>query len=448
MTRICHISAIKISPNRQRREFHPVALQELVESIQKNGLFHPLGVRSEGDQLILVHGERRLRAITDIYDLGGRFKFEGKELAEGLVPYSTLGELNELEREEAELAENIHRTDLTWQERASATARLAALRGSQAAAVGEPAPTVAAISEEVRGSSEGVHHDATRKELIIAKHLDKPEVKEAKTLADAWKALKKKEEKEQNIKLAAAVGKTFTADVHRLFNADSREWLKEAAGERFDVIITDPPYGMGADEFGDSGGKAAGAHDYTDTEEYARECYSSLVAHAYRLGKVQSHLYCFCDLDLFHWLRQEFARFEWWVHRTPLIWHKPHAARVPWPQHGPQRKYELILYAVKGKRPVTHIASDVIEVKADENLGHAAQKPVALYSELLRRSCRPGDSVLDPFAGSCPIFPAAHQLQLTATAVEADAAAYAVGFRRLEALKTPTNPIDPLEGLL
>jgi uncharacterized protein YqeY len=46
---------------------------------------------------------------------------------------------------------------------------------------------------EVRGSSEGVHHDATRKELIVARFLDNPDVKAAKSVDEAFKVLKRVE---------------------------------------------------------------------------------------------------------------------------------------------------------------------------------------------------------------------------------------------------------------
>jgi len=48
--------------------------------------------------------------------------------------------------------------------------------------------------------------------------------------------------------------------------------------EVFDVILTDPPYGMGADEFGDSGGLTEGAHAYKDDEEYFFTHHASICA--------------------------------------------------------------------------------------------------------------------------------------------------------------------------
>ena len=130
-----------------------------------------------------------------------------------------------------------------------------------------------------------------------------------------------------------------------------------------------------------------------------------------------------------------FEEGGWSVFRTPLIWYKRNGMRAPWPEYGPQRKYETILYATKGKRPVLKKAGDVLDYPPDINLGHAAQKPVALFEDLLRRSCHPGDTVLDPFAGTGTIFPAAHVLKCRATGVELDQASYGIAVKRLEQLK-------------
>ena len=57
--------------------------------------------------------------------------------------------------------------------------------------------------------------------------------------------------------------------------------------------------------------------------------------------------------------------------------------RAPWPENGPQRKWECCLYAVKGKKAVLKMAADLVTYNPDANLGHAAQKPVALFQDLL-----------------------------------------------------------------
>lgn len=446
------LDAIHISENRQRRTFVQKELNDLAESIKATGLLQPLVLRKEaaeigpnqsvgnpgvaGFRFVLVSGERRLRAIADIYDLGGSFKHDNTPVPAGEVPYTELGELDELEREEAEYDENAKRKDLTWQENAAATLRLQKLRAAKAARDGTPAPTVAVIAEERRGSSEGIHHENTRREIIVAQHFDKPEVRDAPDLKTAFKALKRIEETERNTQLARAVGATFTAAIHTLINADAREWLVAAPAEHFDVILTDPPYGMGADEFGDSGGMAPTAgHHYKDSYDMWKQLMAVFAEQSFRVAKPDAHLYCFCDFDRFHELKGLLEFEGWEVHRTPIIWHKPNGMRLPWVDYGPQRKYEMILYAKVGRKPVNKIFPDLVSYPADENLGHAAQKPVALLRDLLSRSARPGDKVLDPFAGTCGLAEAAHELKCAATCVELAESSYGIGLKRLEKLK-------------
>ena len=429
------LSAVTVSPNRQRRQFDAVKLQEFKSGIEKRGLLHPIVLRVEGEGYVLVAGERRLRVISDLADLDTQIRHDGQLVPLGFIPYTLLEDLDELAAEEAELEENTHRSDLTWQEQASAHARLKTLRDKQAAGRGDSPPTVAELAVEIRGSGEGVHQATVRRELIVARHLNDPEVAGAKSADEAWKILKKKDEAKKNQELGAAVGRTFTADVHRAIHGDSLEWMAACPAEQYDVILTDPPYGMGADEFGDSGGLAAGAHGYEDSNENATRCYEVLATEGFRVAKAQAHLYAFCDQDMFPFLKVVFHQAGWQVVRTMLIWHKPSAMRAPWPEHGPQRKYETLLYAVKGKRPVTKMAPDLFAFPPDSNLGHAAQKPVALFQHLLERSVRPGDSILDPFMGSGPIFPAAHALKCRATGIEMSQTSYGIAVKRIEELK-------------
>lgn len=439
---ILPIDQIKISPNRQRREFDPEALQQLADSIDKNGLLQALVVRpDEEGGWFLVCGERRLRAVRDyLLPIGGSLRYGGEVLVDGFMPANPIYELSELAAEEAELEENIRRVDLSWQERAAATARLSSLRSKQALSVQGTAPTVAEISLEVRGSSEGIHHEETRREILISKHLGNPVVATAKSLGDAWKALKREESLQRNAELAVTVGRTFTADLHTAHNEDSLLWMVNAPANQFDVILTDPPYGMGADEFGDSGGKVpVEGHGYKDDADNFERIFSIFVWQSFRLAKSQAHLYVFCDIDHFTRLRGMFTVAGWDVFRTPLIWHKPNGNRAPWPSNGPHRKYEIILYAMKGKKNVTKLFPDLVSYNSDDNLGHSAQKPISLFLDLLKRSVKPGDKVFDPFAGTGTIFPAAHELKCTAVGIEQDTASYGIALERLKRLKADEN---------
>ena len=440
------LAEIRISPDRQRRLFDAARLHEFADNIQQRGLLHPILLREVAGQFVLVAGERRLRAVTDLAGLGGQIRHDSQEVPLGQIPYTLITELDPLAYEEAELDENIHRESLTWQERAAAHSRLKALREAQALSAGTAPPSTASIALEVRGSAEGIHQETTRREIIVAAHLHNPEVAGAKSVDEAFKILKKQESSAKNRELGALVGRTFTADLHTLLNEDSLAWMEAAPAEQFDCLLTDPPYGMNADEFGDSGGLAAGAHGYEDSGENLARIIPVLARASLRITKPQAHAYVFCDLDHFHWIRGEFAAAGWWCFRTPLVWYKRGGMRAPWPEHGPQRKYEVILYAVKGKRPVLRMAADVLDYLPDTNLGHSAQKPVALFKDLHTRTCLPGNAVFDPFAGSGTIFEAAHDLKCRATGIESDQASFGIMVERVKRLKVQ-GELDLAVGL-
>jgi DNA modification methylase/ParB-like chromosome segregation protein Spo0J len=443
MLKFIPVDKILVAPNRQRKVFDESKNTELVESLQHGevGLQNALVIRTEGkgknEAYYLISGERRLRAIRDIYSLGGALKYLGQSVSDGLAPCVDVGDISTLARMEAELEENILRVDLTWQERAAATNSLWELRKAQAERDGKSAPTVVQLAAEVTATKAQLsgQYDGpaarVRREAILANHLDDPDVMKAKTSKEAFDILKKKETRAKNAELAKTVGASFSSTLHQLHNADCLVWMSTAPADQYAVILTDPPYGMGADEFGDSGGATAGAHGYDDSEEVLYDIMKEFPKLSYRLAAPDAHMYLFCDLDQFHYIKQELENAGWRVFRTPLIWSKPSGFRAPWPNKGPHRTYETILYAMKGNRETNRMGNDVLEFGVDKNVGHNAQKPVALFTELLARSARPGDKVLDPFCGSGTIFAAADSLQCYATGIELDDSFYGLAAKRL-----------------
>jgi DNA modification methylase len=401
-------------------------------------------VREEEDKtLTLVAGERRMRAITDLWMLGGTFKYNDEPVPEGMIPYVTLGQLSPLEAEEAELEENLHRKDLTWQESAAAKAKLHRIRSAQAQAEGR-IHTVADTAMELKGRSNGSFQENLRKDIIVSRHLDNPEVAKAKTADEAFKILKRQEIAQKNVELAKTAGKTFNSSIHQVHNTDCLSWMTASDPEQFDVILTDPPYGMGADSFGDGGGGrlANNTHQYKDDYESWKALMLQWCPLAFKVAKAQAHAYVFCDIANFHELGQMMKAAGWYVFRTPFICTKPGSGRVPLPDEGPRRQYEVLLYAIKGHKKTTAIYSDVITTTADAGLQHGAQKPVALFENLLQRSVRPGDTVLDSFAGSGTILPAAHRFQCKAVAIEMNPEYYGICLKRAQNLDAETAAIQ------
>jgi DNA modification methylase len=423
---------LAVPPDRQRQVVDGPSVVELSDSIARIGLIHPIVIQTLDGKPTLIAGYRRLKALEFLWAKGQEVKCGTRQFPDSFVPCIYFGELDPVDAYEIELEENIRREDLSWQDRSRAIAKLNELRTVR---LGR-APTTPELTESagLSGDSGGTREDV-RAHLLVASYLDDQEVNSAPTARDALKIIKRREALARTAELGAAVGKTYGAHSHTLIKGDCLDIMRTLPSEFFDVILTDPPYGIGADDFGNSGGKAAGAHFYGDNYDKWSEMVAELAIHLYRVSRMQNHAYVFCDIDNFHELAQRMEGVGFSVFRTPIIWVNPTSMRAPWPEAGPQRKWQMILYAVKGKKTCTKLYSDVITVPSDVNLNHQAQKPVALYTELLKRSVRPGDHVIDPFCGTGTIFPAAHEFKCYATGIEIDPSAYGIAVERLNALK-------------
>lgn len=415
--RIIPISSIHIPETRQRREFKKDALQELASSISSKGLLHPIVVRStttDSDSYILVAGERRVRAIQL---LEAPFTCNSCEVPQGFIPATLFESLNPIEQEEAELEENIIRVDLLWTERCSALARLHEMRVAKALLNGEEKQTIADTAREISRTTDEPFSTIARdvgQALVVSRHLSNPKVATARTLKEAYNLVSYSEEADFKQLMIATMG---GAAPHIFIQTDCIHYLRTCGSELFDCILVDPPYGMDANEFG-----AAGfAHEYDDSLDAAMNICSGILHLGFKACKSQAHLYMFCDIDNFSYLKEVATEAGWYAWRTPLIWFKGGGVgHDPIPGKGFRRSYECILYCIKGDRPHHKFLADVIEVPTQPSKRHAAEKPVELYRRLLERSCSPGDLVLDPCAGTGTIFPAATKLYLNATGIEID----------------------------
>lgn len=401
------MSEIYIADNRQRRQFLPEQINELADSIRRNGLYHPPVVALEVEGYRLVAGERRLRAIRSLQELELSFTCGTETVKPGYVPVTLLSELPPLTLREIELEENTIRVDLTWQERVQAISDLDALRKEI-----RPGHTTTDTAKEIFGYG-GSGTEKVRESIVLTKHLQDPDVAKAKSHAEAVKIVKKKAEQRHREMLAETVDVSKTP--HVLYEGNALEILPQIQG-KFQCIITDPPYGVNADAFG---GQAKTAHVYDDSLDYAINCYTTLATEGFRLASDQAHIYAFCSIEHFAKIAFEFTLAGWAVWPRPLIWFKgASAGMLPRPEHGPRYTYEAILFASKGDKPTICVKPDVIITPAVAEKIHAAEKPLDLYLDLLSRSCNPGDNILDPFAGSGVVFSAANRAKLYATGIE------------------------------
>jgi len=413
--------------DRQREEFDTNALNQLASSIKEKGLLHAIVLQD--DRKTLVAGERRLRAISSLNEIEIPFTFDGVPIAQGFIPYVVLGDLSADDLVEIELEENILREDLTYLERAQAIAKLHELRTGQ-----KPGQTYKDTAGEFVGSG-NLSRAATevRDSLLLTEHATDPEISKAKSAKEALKLITKKKQ----AALTELLAKQFdiTKTPHIFNNGDFRTHAHFIETGSVDVICTDPPYGVGADNFGDM---AAATHGYNDTPEYFEEILNDFILEANRVTKSRAHMYVFCDIRQATNISEKLKRSGWETWNVPLIWNKGNGM-LPEPDFGPRRNYEAIIFANKGRKPVTAVYSDVVTVDGIKAPRFGAQKPAEVYTNLLRRSVKPGDLIWDPFAGAGPVFVAANNLSVKVIASELIEEKYNFAKLRLNSTKEDEN---------
>jgi len=403
------LTSIKIDNPRQRSSLEREKIEELAESISRVGLLHPPVVRIKDGEAFLIAGQRRLEAMKHL----GWSETDVRTMQELVDPVDIF---------EAELDENIRRVDLHWKDRVRTIAYLQRLRESQhgrqplsatAAEIARDGDRIQTITEEIRDS------------LILYQHLDDPNIAEAPTAKEAFKALRKKVEREHYNTLASQFDMSSTP--HTLLQGDAFEIMPTLTAESFDCIITDPPYFIGADSFGS---QSSTGHNYGDDPRMVEGFCSRFFPLTFRLGKPTSHLYVFCSIVHFTHLAASVVHCGWNVWPRPLIWYK-RGGMLPRPDHGPRYTYDAILYATKGDRRILHVRDDVLTYPNVDKPRHGAEKPASLIRDLLERSCLPGDVVLDPFMGTGTIFPACNSLRLTGTGIELNTDNYSLAVGRI-----------------
>jgi len=422
------IQNVVVPEERQRRKFDKKLLQELADSIRSEiGLLQPIILRN--DEKTLIAGERRLRAVGTLEE---EYTHDGNVVASGSIPFVTVSELSAEQLREAELAENAIRVDLSWQERARAIAELHQFRVGQRGEFDRSSgegQTLKATASEIRGSdAQGSQIQEVSDALLLAEFLDDPMVAAAPDIKTAKKQIR--EDLAHADRLARAQLFDGASTKHTLLLGSSFD-IELPTGQ-YSTILTDPPYGIDADK---KDTFDLDKHEYDDSHDTFKQIAAWLPSHTFQLAAEQAHIYVFCDIRRFGELFVEFELSGWEVWPRPIIWDKGNTGSYGDIEHGPRACYEAILYANKGRRKATAGYRDVINITQKTNNKHPAGKPIELYAELLKRSALPGDHVLDLFAGSGPIFPAAEEQKVFATGIELKPKYHAMCVERLEELK-------------
>lgn len=423
---VIQLDQISVPANRQRKEFNKQKLDDLKQSILDNGLLNPpTFVINDAGIYILVAGERRLKAIRMLAEEKRSFICNKVQINPGELPILLLAKSDKLSRTQAELDENIMREDLTWAERTAALAAFHALR-TQA----NPDITQTEVAKELATKKLGVEPtvnqvSAQRQEIrratIVAEHLHKPEIANARSEAEAYQLVLKSESEAYEAELIRRKKKSVANSLRcELRHGNSIEIMKQMDDNQVDLILTDPPYGIGANTAGYRN-RTMLHHNYDDSEENARAILETLLVEGWRISKLRANLFIFTDIKHFAWLYDNASRCGWMPWRYPVIWQKGTAEGLaPWGRNGFVHTYDIAFWATKGRRGTNNTFVDILtynRVARSERI-YAAEKPVVLLETLINLFTDPGDLVFDPCAGSGSTLLAAKNLNRHSLGIE------------------------------
>lgn len=214
------------------------------------------------------------------------------------------------------------------------------------------------------------------------------------------------EQVEKGINLTLeSLNEIITEDFNKLIIGDCLEELPKLQDESIDCVIIDPPYGI----------------DYQSN--YKKEKYDKIIndgTESYNLlknslrelklkMKKNSHIYIFTSWKVLEGVKPLVEEF--FEVKNCLVWNKNNWSMGDLDGNYAE-KYELILFATKGKRKLSSDISrpvNVIDCSRTGNTEHPTQKPVDLLKQLIKNSTKKGEVVLDCFAGSGSTLKAAQE---------------------------------------
>lgn len=437
------IDEIIIPPG--RRAVSDTSVKTLKESIEQVGLLQAILLTPD---LHLVAGAHRIAAC--------------RLLGHETIRAETV-DLGDLDRELAEIDENLIRNELTALERGEHLARRKAIYEAlhpdalqfssekQAARRStEPAENVSAGFTQDAAAKTGVTdravryavqigediapeaRDAIRETptadnqadlLRLAKLPEDQQVAVAKTVRDTGKTVKQVElDRVRESFDEQARGKHLTAFVTL---AEQADWLPSVCdiADRFgpaDLLLTDPPYST----------------DVDDITRFAAEWLPPALSCVKDTGRAYVFIGAY-PLELLGYIaagladeRMALAQVLVWTYRNTL---------GPSPTHAYKQNWQACLYFVGADAapldcPLMNEQFSVQDVNApDGRIGdryHAWQKPDELAERLVRHSTRPGDLVIDPFCGTGTFVLAAARLGRRGWGCDNDAEMIALACQR------------------
>jgi site-specific DNA-methyltransferase (adenine-specific) len=213
-----------------------------------------------------------------------------------------------------------------------------------------------------------------------------------------------------------------------IYHGDALDVLPELVAGSARLVVTDPPYVIGAVSAGNIGAKSGGWADMMNSAMWFTAWYRMCD----RLLQHTGALWTFCNWRSLPVVMK--AAIDAGLPVTSLaVWDKEWIG--PGGQQGLRPSYELIaLLAKAGFAIPDRGVADVLRHKTGgyKPDGHPAQKPESLVRRVIQTSgLAPGDLVIDPFLGSGTTALAARSVGLRCIGVEAEERWCELAARRL-----------------
>lgn len=228
----------------------------------------------------------------------------------------------------------------------------------------------------------------------------------------------------------------YEDDLVTLYHGDSLTWLTERAERSVDAVITDPPFDARTHKMARSNNKAHGSQRVLTSlskvgfEHFDHEAQLALFA---ELGRV-TRRWVVSNVSADTGFRFEvegapeglrLLRIGAWIKTNPMPMISADRPAMGW---------EVLAYLHRVDCKPTwngggKAANYVLPVS--QGSGHPTQKPLSMVADWVRLFTNPGDTVLDPFAGSGTTLRAAKDEGRKAIGVELDERYCEIAARRL-----------------
>ncbi|MEA3346939.1 MAG: site-specific DNA-methyltransferase [Candidatus Auribacterota bacterium] len=204
--------------------------------------------------------------------------------------------------------------------------------------------------------------------------------------------------------------------VNKIIHADCMDVMSGIPDRAVDLVLTDPPYGIGTGAFV-GGDNACKATDYGDFNKWDSEIPKKDVFESF-INK---------SINQIVWGGNYFVRY---LDNSPcwIVWDKDNSGNFA----DCELAYTSFRSAV---RKIKWRWNGMIQEnggKHKEERYHPTQKPVALFEWCLNKYSNEGDLILDPFSGSGTTAIACHRLNMRFICIEKEKSYYESSLKRLK----------------